>query len=99
MPNAAVAVVKEGLSNYSCLALSAQAARDLIRTKAREGMEKMAGIKPYRVEGPVTIEIERTTRNALGVDPPAAPDAEVVDARTVRYRGKDFLEAWIRARR
>jgi hypothetical protein len=27
------------------------------------------------------------------------PDAEVIDARTVRYRGKDFLEAWKNARR
>jgi D-amino peptidase len=99
VPDAPMAVVKEGLSNYDCLSLSAVSARDLIRERARQSMEKLAAIKPYRVDGPVTIEIERTTRNALGVDLPSSPDAEVVDARTVRYHGKDFLEAWARARR
>ena len=99
VPDAELAAVKEGLANYDCISLSAQAARDLIRERARKGIEKLAAIRPYRVEGPVTIQIEHTTRNALGVDAPLDPDAEIVDARTVRYRGKDFLEAWTRARR
>jgi D-amino peptidase len=61
-------------------------------------MAKAATIRPYKIDGPVTIEIEYTTRNALGPDAGLRPGAEVVDARTIRYRGKDFLEAWQRSR-
>ena len=98
VPKAEVAVVKQGFGNYVCLSLSAQSARDLIRDRARSAIQNVASIKPYKIEGPVTIQIERTTRNALDVDASLPPEAETVDARTVRYHGKDFLEAWIRAR-
>ena len=99
LPDAETAVVKEGFANYSCLTLSAQAARDLIRTRAAASMKLIGQIKPYRVEGPVTFQIEYTTRNALGVEVRSLPGAEVLDARTVRFSGKDFLEAWDRAHR
>lgn len=98
VPDAALAVVKEGLSNYTCISMSAPAARDLIRSRATSAMKELGSIKPYAVEGPVTIQIERTTRNAMGVEVPARPNAEMVDARTIRYHGKDFLEAWTQAR-
>jgi D-amino peptidase len=96
VPQAETAAVKEGLSNYTCISLSAQAARDLIRSGAARAMRKIAQIPPYRIEGPVTLQIEYTTRNALPVDIPQ--NAEMLDARTVRYQGKDFLDAWKRYR-
>jgi D-amino peptidase len=99
VPEAELAVVKEGFSNYACQSLSATSARALIQDRARQGMQKVAAIKPYKIEGPVTIQIEYTTRNALGVDASLRPGAEVIDARTIRYTGKDFLEAWTRAER
>jgi len=99
VPNAELAVVKEGFSNYACQTLSAQSARELIHDSARRGMQRIAEIRPYKIEGPVTIQIEYTTRNALGVDANLRPGAEVIDARTIRYSGKDFLEAWTRAER
>jgi len=99
VPKAELAVVKEGFSNYACQTLSAQAAQDLIRARSRQAIQRIAEIKPYKLEGPVTIQIEYTTRNALGVDAPLRPGAEVIDARTIRYTGKDFLEAWTRSER
>ena len=99
VPNAEVAVVKEGFANYSCQTLSAQAAQDLIRVRARSAIQKIAEMKPYKIEGPVTIQIEYTTRNALGPDAHLRPGAEIIDARTIRYSGKDFLEAWTRSQR
>jgi D-amino peptidase len=99
VPDAELAVVKEGFSNYACQTLSAQSARELIRDRARSGMRRAAEIKPYTIEGPVTIQIEYTTRNALGVDTNLRPGAEVIDNRTIRYRGKDFIEAWTRFER
>ena len=61
-------------------------------------MQKIGQIRPYKIEGPVTIQIEHTTRNSLSVDAGLAPGAEVVDDRTIRYRGKDFMEALTRWR-
>jgi len=99
VPEAEVAVVKEGLARYTCISLSAQAARELIREKARRAIEKLGQIKPYRVGGPVVFEYEYTTRNSLPMDAHLRPGAEVVNDRTIRYRGKDFMEAWTRANR
>jgi D-amino peptidase len=99
VPDAELAVVKEGFSNYACQTLSAEASRDLIKQRAARATAKIGQIKPYRVQGPVTIQIEYTSRNALSTDAHLRPGAEVVDARTVRYTGKDFLEAWTRSQR
>jgi len=97
-PDAETAVVKEGIDNYTCISLSAEAARRLIRERAAAAMAKIGKIRPYRIEGPVTIEIEYTSRHALKPDAALTPGAEVVNARTVRFHGKDFLEALQRAR-
>jgi D-amino peptidase len=97
-PDAETAVVKEGIDNYSCISLSAEAARRLIRLRAAAAMAKVARIQSYRVNGPVTIEIEYTSRHALTPDAALKSGAEIVNARTIRFHGKDFLEAWQRAR-
>jgi D-amino peptidase len=96
VPDAVTAEVKEGLARYSCVSLSAAAARDLIREKAAEAVRKMSSIKPYRITGPVTLEIEYTTRNSLPISSGTGPGSEVVNDRTIRIRGRDFVEAWTR---
>ena len=98
VPQAEVAAVKEGLGRYNCISMSATAARELIRESATRAIKKLGQIRPYKIEGPVTIQIEYTTRNSLSIDAGLAPGAEVVDDRTIRYRGKDFMEAWTRSR-
>lgn len=97
-PDAETAIVKEGIDNYTCVSLSALAARRLIRERASASMAKIGKIHPYRLDGPVTIEFEYTSRNALTPDARLRPGAEIVDARTIRFHGKDFLEAWERGR-
>lgn len=94
VPRAQTAVVKEGLLRNTCETLSAEAARSLIRDKARAAMALLDKISPYRVEGPVTLEIEYTTRNSLAPDAELVKGAEVVDDRTIRYHAESFLEAW-----
>ncbi len=98
VPQAELAAVKEGLGRYTCLSMSAMEARETIRAAATRAARKIGQIPPYRIEGPVTVEMEYTTRNSLSIDAGLAPGAEVIDDRTIRYRGKDFLEAWTRAR-
>jgi D-amino peptidase len=97
-PDAETAAVKEGIDNYSCISLSAEAARRLIHERAAAAMAKIGTIEPYRVNGPVTIEIEYTSRHALTPDAALKSGAETVNPRTIRFHGKDFLEAWQRAR-
>lgn len=94
VPDAEVAVVKEGLARYTCISLSAQAACDLIRDTARKSVAKIGTIKPYTVKGPVTLQIEYTTRNSLPIDSDLRTGAQVLDDRTIRFTGKDILEAW-----
>src|ERR1044072_3320579 len=71
VPDVEVAVVKEGIGRYTCISLSAPAARDAIREAARKSVARIATIKPYTVKGPVTLQVEYTTRNSL------PPDAEL----------------------
>jgi len=94
VPQAELAVVKEGIGRYACISLSATSARDLIREAARRSVVKIGTIKPYTVPGPVTLQIEYTTRNSLPVDAESRTGAEVLDDRTIRFRGRDILEAW-----
>ncbi len=99
VPASEVAVVKEGLGYYACISMSATAARDLIRERAQRAMQRIGQIPPYKIEGPVTIEVESSTRSTPSPETPLGVGAEIVDARTIRYQGKDFMEAWIRSRR
>ena len=94
VPQAELAVVKEGIGRYTCISLSAPSARDLIREAARRSVGKIGSIKPYDIPGPVTLQIEYTTRNSLPVGSELRHGAEVLDDRTIRFRGKDILEAW-----
>ena len=94
VPDAEFAAVKEGLARYVCISLSAQSARDLIREAARKSVAKIGSIKPYKVPGPVTLEIEHTTRTSLPLDSDLRPGSEVSGDRIIRFRGKDILEVW-----
>jgi D-amino peptidase len=94
VPDAELAVVKEGMGRYACVSLSAQTARDLIRDAAKRSVAKIRSIKTYTVPGPVTLQIEYTTRNSLPIDASLRTGAEVLDDRTIRFKGKDILEAW-----
>jgi D-aminopeptidase len=61
---------------------------------ARRSVARIGSLKPYTVPGPVTLQVECTTRNWLPVDAELRTGAEVLDDRTIRFRGNDILEAW-----
>lgn len=98
VPDAEFAAVKEGLGRYACISESADNAQRMIKAAAQRSVAKIASIKPYRVPGPCTLEIEYTTRNSLPIDSELRTAAEVIDDRTIRFRGKDVLEVWQRYR-
>src|SRR5580704_16269980 len=80
VPSAELAVVKEGLGYYACLSMSATAAHELIRDRAQRAMQRVGQIPPYRIEGPVTIEVEYSTRHTPSPDAVLAPGSEMLDA-------------------
>ena len=55
VPEAEVAVVKEGLGYYACISLSAKEAQKLIEQQAARAFTRIGRIRPYKIEGPVTI--------------------------------------------
>ena len=55
VPEAETAVVKEGLGYYSCLSLTAEKAQELIERKAALALTRVGQVRPYRLEGPVSI--------------------------------------------
>ncbi|MCU0246795.1 MAG: M55 family metallopeptidase [Bryobacter sp.] len=96
VPNAEMAVVKEGLGYYSCISMSSAEAVKLIEEKAAAAFRRLGSIKPYRIEGPVEIVTESTTRSTPNPDAPLPAGFERLGPRTIRVRGANFLEAWTR---
>jgi D-amino peptidase len=94
VPDAETAVVKEGLGYYTCLSLAAERAQELIERKAALALARAGQVRPYRVEGPVSIEVEYTTRSTLSPEEPLPAGIERIGPRTLRFSGKDFLTAW-----
>jgi D-amino peptidase len=94
VPQAECAEVKSGVSRTAGFMCSHPAACTLIREKAQRAMERLADFKPYRLSGPVEIKVEFTTRGEqmfrLG------NGVERLDERTWVFRGKDFLDAWMK---
>ncbi|MEZ5353743.1 MAG: M55 family metallopeptidase [Bryobacteraceae bacterium] len=98
VPDAEMVEVKEGIGRYVCISLSAEEARARIRMAAKRSVAKIGKVKPYVVSSPATLEVEYTTRNSLPLDSEFRTSAEVLDDRTIRFRGKDILEVWRRYR-
>jgi len=98
VPNAEFAAVKEGLGRYVCISESAANSQRMIHDAAQRSVVKIGSIKPYTVPGPCVLEIEYTTRNSLPIGSELRTASEVVDDRTIRFRGKDVLEVWQRYR-
>ncbi|MBL8178949.1 MAG: M55 family metallopeptidase [Bryobacterales bacterium] len=94
VPQAEMVAVKEGIGRYTCISMSAKSAQEAIHAAARRSVAKIGVVKPYTVPGPVTLQIEYTTRNSLPVDAESRHGAEVLDDRTIRFRGKDILDVW-----
>ena len=94
VPEAETAVVKEGLGYYSCLSLTAEAAQELIERKAALALAKAGQVRPYRLEGPVSIEVEYTTRSTPSPEETLPAGVQRIGPRTLRFSGPDFLAAW-----
>ena len=86
------AVVKQAISFHAASTLTPEAGQALIREKVRAGIARRAQIRPYVIRGPVALDIifkNYTPAEAVAL----LPGIERRDAHTIRYTGRDVLEA------
>lgn len=89
-PGIVTAPVKEGLSDLCAIHLAPADARDLIRERIQEAVQKVGQIAPVTLQGSVVIEIQREEPWPAKLK----EGAERADAFTVRYTGKHFWQAF-----
>ena len=95
--NVETVAVKEPHSQFSAMCLHPDKAHELIREKAAKALQNMSQYKPLKPASPCTVELQfHTSGQADGAS--IMPGAVRVDAVTVRFTGKDYLEAYRGAR-
>ncbi|UCH36091.1 MAG: M55 family metallopeptidase [Armatimonadota bacterium] len=82
-PGVVTAAVKRGLGRNQARLMPLGKAHALIRERAAQAVAKAKELKPWRLEAPITLELTYY-RSDMADRAAADPDAERVDARTVR---------------
>jgi len=86
------AETKRTLGFHSANTLTPQAAVALIRERVESALRRRADFRPYRVAGPVTVDV--TFKNYMPAEVLAyLPMFERTESHTVRFRAKDMAEA------
>jgi len=86
------AETKRTLGFHSALTLTPQASTNLIRERVAAAFGRRQDFKPYRVTGPVTVDV--TFKNYMPAEVLAyLPMFERTDSHSVRFRAKDMVEA------
>jgi len=85
------AVVKWSLGFHSARTLTPQGALPVIRDRVRAALARLDDFEPYRLEGPVTLEL--SFKNYMPAEILSyLPSVERADAHTVRFVGQDMTE-------
>ena len=85
------AVVKWALGFHSAKTLTPEAAYLVIREKVKAAMARIDDFKPYRLDGPVQLDV--SFKNYRPVEVLAyLPIVERIDAHTIRFVGNDMIE-------
>ena len=85
------AVVKWALGFHSAKTLTPEAAYPVIREKVKAAMARIDEFQPYRLDGPIQLDV--SFKNYRPVEVLAyLPIVERVDAHTIRFVGKDMIE-------
>lgn len=95
VPDVQCAVVKYGISRHCARLLPKPVVHDLIQAKAKSAVKKARSIKPFKVAGPVEIEIDYfRTEKADAIR--EREGVEKLSALTVRYTAATVLDAFTR---
>lgn len=93
LPGVETAVVKYAIDRWSARCISLERAHSVIRTSARQALERLPSARPFTVPGPVELEIEWTS-TAECKKASLVPGSIRKSARTIAYQGEDILQAW-----
>lgn len=86
------AETKKSLGFHSALTLTPQAALELIGPRVKAGLARRAELKPYRPQGPVTVEV--SFKHYMPAEVLTyLPMFERTASHTVRFRARDMVEA------
>lgn len=85
------AVLKWSLGFHSARTLMPEAGYEVIRDHVRAALGRLDDFEPYRMEGPIELEI--SFKNYMPAEVMAyLPIVERVDAHTIRFVGRDMTE-------
>jgi D-amino peptidase len=85
--------VKKGIGMYAGLCLPPTRSRELIYEGAKRAMSRSKAFKPLRIKSPAVLHIRFTTTSSVD-RALRMPGMERVDSLTVRFKGRNFLEAF-----
>lgn len=86
------AETKRALGFHSAITITPEASYALIAERVRAGLKRRAELKPYKVEGPVTVDV--SFKHYQPAELLAyLPMFERTDAHSIRFRARDMVEA------
>ncbi len=84
------AVTKHTLGFHSARTLMPEASYALIHDKVRAALGRLGDFRPFRLEGPISLDI--SFKNYMPAEVAAyLPEVERVDSHTIRYVGADMV--------
>jgi D-amino peptidase len=85
------AIVKWSLGFHSARTLMPEASYALIKERVRAALGRLDDFRPYRMDGPVELEI--SFKNYMPAEVMAyLPNVDRVDAHTIRFVGRNMIE-------
>jgi D-amino peptidase len=85
------ATVKWAYGFHSARTLTPEAACDLIREKAKRGVERSGSLKPWKVAEPTTLDLRFKNYRPSEVLS-YLPIVERTDSHSIRFKAKDMIE-------
>jgi len=90
--NVEAAETKRTLGFHAASTITPEASARLIADRVRAAFARRTEFKPYRISGPITVDV--SFKNYLPAEVLAyLPIFERVDAHSIRFRAKDMVEA------
>ncbi len=93
LPGTGVVEVKEAIDKYTALSLHPGRARQAIRQGAASALERLAEIRPYRVDPPFALRIEWSS-TSIASWCEGVPGVKRVSPREVEYVSSDYPEVY-----
>ncbi|WP_221566959.1 M55 family metallopeptidase [Alkalihalobacillus sp. TS-13] len=93
LPEVEAAVVKYGIDRFAAELIPPKRARKIIEEKAEAAVRRINEFQPYKVEGPITFDIEfKGSQQALMTT--TIPSVELTGPKSIRFTCDDFVTAY-----